>query len=210
MSQWFAPTSIALTLEGDLNAGDIIVRDPSGRVTELRLPTKHVLMGNHQVSSTHCMKSYISLPSLFRVPTVDIRRLAIPLVLQLFRQCSQRCFYHIEEVPEMDPNCWLGLSLPRCCLSVSYAVLLTLCISQGMQFYRFIFLARSWSADREYLGRSLEHEAQRAQKSDNPFSLMIFPEGTLVSPNTRPLSKKFADKIGIASTSEAAVAGLPC
>lgn len=68
-----------------------------------------------------------------------------------------------------------------------------------MQFFRFIFLARSWSEDRVQLGKSLEREARRAQESDSPFSLMIFPEGTLVSPNTRPLSKKFADKMGVVS-----------
>jgi 1-acyl-sn-glycerol-3-phosphate acyltransferase len=68
-----------------------------------------------------------------------------------------------------------------------------------MQLYRFMFLTRSWAADRMYLGRHLDKLAKRAQASGEPFSLMVFPEGTLVSANTRPLSKKYADKMGIVS-----------
>ncbi|KAF9513447.1 hypothetical protein BS47DRAFT_1296108 [Hydnum rufescens UP504] len=71
-------------------------------------------------------------------------------------------------------------------------------IGWGMQFYRFIFLARSWSADRIYLGKHLVSIAQRAQRAGQAFALLIFPEGTLVSQDTRPLSKKYADKISIA------------
>jgi len=67
-----------------------------------------------------------------------------------------------------------------------------------MQFYRFLFLARSWSEDKIYLGKHLISIAKRAQSAGQAFALMIFPEGTLVSRDTRPLSKKYADKIGIA------------
>ncbi|KXN89840.1 hypothetical protein AN958_04844 [Leucoagaricus sp. SymC.cos] len=49
----------------------------------------------------------------------------------------------------------------------------------GMQFFNFIFLARSWASDRVQLASQLA-------------SL-----GTLVSKDTRPVSKKFADKMGI-------------
>lgn len=68
-----------------------------------------------------------------------------------------------------------------------------------MQFYRFLFLARSWSTDRDYLGRKLIKIAERAKNTDKKLALMVFPEGTLVSRDTRPLSKKYADKIGIVS-----------
>lgn len=66
-----------------------------------------------------------------------------------------------------------------------------------MQFFRFLFLARSWSKDRAYLGEHLVKVAERAKYADSRVALMIFPEGTLVSRDTRPLSKKYADKIGI-------------
>jgi len=40
--------------------------------------------------------------------------------------------------------------------------------------------------------------AQRAQRAGQAFALLIFPEGTLVSQDTRPLSKKYADKTSTA------------
>ncbi|KAF8338170.1 acyltransferase-domain-containing protein [Cantharellus anzutake] len=66
-----------------------------------------------------------------------------------------------------------------------------------MQFFRFIFLARSWSADRLYLGKKLVSLARRVQHVGGRFVLFIFPEGTLVSPDTRPASAKYAEKIGV-------------
>ncbi|KAG8938178.1 hypothetical protein FRC03_007541, partial [Tulasnella sp. 419] len=66
----------------------------------------------------------------------------------------------------------------------------------GMQFFRFIFLARSWTSDKIALGKHLTRAGKEAQKHNKPFTMMIFPEGTLVSPDTRPLSKKYADKMG--------------
>jgi len=67
----------------------------------------------------------------------------------------------------------------------------------GMQIFEFLFVARSWAEDRIYLERKLGSMAKRAEMEDNPLALLIFPEGTLVSKDTRPLSKKYADKIGI-------------
>lgn len=66
-----------------------------------------------------------------------------------------------------------------------------------MQFFDFIFLARSWAADKIPLGAQLTRMGEDAQAKDDPLSLVLFPEGTLVSKDTRPLSKKFADKEGI-------------
>jgi len=70
---------------------------------------------------------------------------------------------------------------------------------QGMQFYNFIFLARSWASDRWYLANRLAWLGGRAQEQDIPLTFILYPEGTLVSPKTRPISKKFADKMGIVS-----------
>ncbi|TFK76908.1 hypothetical protein BDN72DRAFT_830079 [Pluteus cervinus] len=67
----------------------------------------------------------------------------------------------------------------------------------GMQFFRFIFLSRSWAADRAHLAKSLADLGKEAEKEDRPLCFVLYPEGTLVSQNTRPISKKFADKMGI-------------
>ena len=69
--------------------------------------------------------------------------------------------------------------------------------AQGMQFFNFIFLARSWASDRLELSRSLSWLARRAEKEDSPLTFILYPEGTLVSKDTRPVSKKYADKLGI-------------
>lgn len=70
-------------------------------------------------------------------------------------------------------------------------------IVQAMQFFNFIFLARSWASDRIELATHLSKLGQQAETEDKPLTLIIYPEGTLVSKDTRPISKKFADKMGI-------------
>ncbi|KAI0308051.1 acyltransferase-domain-containing protein [Multifurca ochricompacta] len=67
----------------------------------------------------------------------------------------------------------------------------------GMQFFNFIFLARSWASDRLYLVKQLALLGRRAQERDTPLTFILYPEGTLVSQDTRPISKKYADKLGI-------------
>lgn len=68
-----------------------------------------------------------------------------------------------------------------------------------MQIFRFIFLARSWASDRLYLAATLAKLGRKAQRREDPFALIIYPEGTLVSVETRPVSKKYADKMGFVS-----------
>ena len=68
-----------------------------------------------------------------------------------------------------------------------------------MQFFNFIFLARSWASDRIYLVKQLALLGQRIQLNDTPLTFILYPEGTLVSQITRPISKKYADKLGIVS-----------
>lgn len=60
ISQWFGPTKLVVSFERegqgrftDKEIEDIVVKDPSGRVTELRLPQKAVMIANHQVSVIH-------------------------------------------------------------------------------------------------------------------------------------------------------------
>lgn len=66
-----------------------------------------------------------------------------------------------------------------------------------MQFFNFIFLARSWASDRVQLASQLASLGKETRKEDRPFCFLLYPEGTLVSKDTRPVSKKFADKMGI-------------
>lgn len=68
-----------------------------------------------------------------------------------------------------------------------------------MQFFNFIFLARSWASDRHYLVKELATIGRQAEQADIPLTFILYPEGTLVSKDTRPISKKYADKIGIVS-----------
>lgn len=80
-------------------------------------------------------------------------------------------------------------------------------IGWGMQFYRFIFLKRNWASDQAQLAKQLgqvaseNHNAPGEESSATGTAkkllLLIFPEGTLVSGNTRPVSAKFAEKMGI-------------
>ncbi|KAG5648129.1 hypothetical protein DXG03_006083 [Asterophora parasitica] len=67
-----------------------------------------------------------------------------------------------------------------------------------MQLFNFIFLARSWASDRVQLASHLSILGKRAEEDNNPLCFLLYPEGTLVSQNTRPISKKYADKMGIA------------
>ncbi|PWN90411.1 acyltransferase-domain-containing protein [Acaromyces ingoldii] len=89
-------------------------------------------------------------------------------------------------------------------------------VGWGMQFFRFIFLARNWLADKGPLAKHLAFMASKARSvptagqqgsatdlavsrsSPSKLLLLIFPEGTLVSALTRPTSKKFAEKQDIA------------
>ncbi|CCM00886.1 uncharacterized protein FIBRA_02932 [Fibroporia radiculosa] len=70
-------------------------------------------------------------------------------------------------------------------------------IGWGMQLFKFVFLKRSWASDRLHLSNSLSWLGRQAEKRDVPLMFILYPEGTLVSKDTRPLSKKFADKMGI-------------
>jgi 1-acyl-sn-glycerol-3-phosphate acyltransferase len=93
-----------------------------------------------------------------------------------------------------------------------------------MQFFEFIFLARSWAADRDMLTSRLSdiaahHTVRHNQfqdtiqiaytrrqtttsarpEDDEPLNFIIFPEGNLVSADTAPISRKYADKMDLVS-----------
>ena len=77
-------------------------------------------------------------------------------------------------------------------------------VGPGMMFYGFIFMARNWAKDKSRLQHRLRvlnkssHGGPLSGSQDlDPMWLLIFPEGTNLSANTRNGSKKWADKQGI-------------
>lgn len=82
----------------------------------------------------------------------------------------------------------------------------------GMMFYGFIFMARKWSSDKPRLAHRLQQLKKRhisAHSAGNapggpsnagdldPMWLLIFPEGTNLSANTRKKSVAWSEKSGI-------------
>ncbi|KNZ73498.1 hypothetical protein J132_03262 [Termitomyces sp. J132] len=166
MCQCFAPTSLRITFEtegkGSFNVEDIkklVIKNEAGDVASLNLPTKFVLISNHQIYAdwwyAWCLMYFIGGQGVHRYVYITLKK-------------SLR---------------WIPI------------------IGWGMQLYGFIFLARSWASDRSQLASHLSALGKRAEEEDRPFCFLLYPEGTLVSPNTRPISKKFADKEGIADLS---------
>ncbi len=72
-----------------------------------------------------------------------------------------------------------------------------------MQFYSFIFLSRKWETDKPRLayrlGKLKEHNLTPLSGSKilDPMWLLIFPEGTNASSNTKKKSTQWAQKQGI-------------
>jgi len=162
MCQMFAPTQLSITFEtegkGRFTAEEIervAMRNAAGDVVSLNLPTRFVLISNHQIYAdwwyAWCLVYFIGLQSVHRHVYITLK----------------------------DSLRWLPV------------------IGWAMQLYGFIFLARSWVSDRVKLATHLSHLGKQAEEEDNPFCFLLYPEGTLVSQNTRPISKKFADKMGV-------------
>lgn len=63
----------------------------------------------------------------------------------------------------------------------------------GAQFYNFIFVSRNWEKDRNQFRRALSH----LKDPEDPMWLLIFPEGTNLSAETREKSAAWAKKTGI-------------
>ena len=66
-----------------------------------------------------------------------------------------------------------------------------------MQFYNFIFLARSFAADKSYLVSRLAKVGKRAEANNTPLAFLIYPEGTVADGPGRAISKKYAEKAGM-------------
>ncbi|TFK30631.1 hypothetical protein FA15DRAFT_662643 [Coprinopsis marcescibilis] len=162
MCQWFAPTQLMITFEregsGKFTAEEVeqyIQRDELGQVVSLNLPTKLVLIANHQIYAdwwfAWCFTYFTSPKGVHKYVYITLKN-------------SLR---------------WVPI------------------VGWGMQFFDFIFLARSWASDRLQLALSLSSLGKAAEREHRPFVFLLYPEGTLVSKDTRPISKKFAEKIGV-------------
>lgn len=66
-----------------------------------------------------------------------------------------------------------------------------------MQLFRFAFVSKEKPLQKS----GIYETAKDNFESGLPFSLLLFPEGTLLSPLTRPKSAAFAKASGVVSTS---------
>ncbi|GAB7352729.1 hypothetical protein MBLNU459_g3083t1 [Dothideomycetes sp. NU459] len=82
-------------------------------------------------------------------------------------------------------------------------------IGPAMMFFNFIFMARKWETDKPRLRHRLQklntrHSGPMTGSTGpaqlDPMWLLIFPEGTNLSPNTRRSSVKWSEKAGIPDT----------
>lgn len=124
------------------------------------------------------------------VLVIGLLRLVVRLVLDVLRAHAQGRLHRLKEESQMVSCHWAGMS----CLWLAGRLLNS---QQGMQMYGFIFLARSWASDKFQLARQLSKLGKKAQEEDKPFAFILFPEGTLVSKHTRPISGKYAEKMGV-------------
>lgn len=61
-------------------------------------------------------------------------------------------------------------------------------------FFEFIFLARSWEKDKKSMS---SYFATYRDRSSWPFWLVVFPEGTIIRPESREKSEKYAKQIDL-------------
>lgn len=59
-----------------------------------------------------------------------------------------------------------------------------------MRFFEFIFLARKWKIDRPRISSNLS----RAMQDGTPLWLLVFPEGTVITENTKRITGEYAKK----------------
>ncbi|KAJ3235086.1 hypothetical protein HDU81_000833 [Chytriomyces hyalinus] len=65
----------------------------------------------------------------------------------------------------------------------------------GMHFFSFIFVARKWAKDEQVLSHRCTH-LRHTSTSRGGYSLLLFPEGTIISPDTLAKSHAFSEKRG--------------
>lgn len=76
-------------------------------------------------------------------------------------------------------------------------------VGPGMMFFSFVFVSRRWETDesriKHRVGRlsGKNDSVLRSTQELSPMWLLIFPEGTNLSDNTRMGSQKWAAKVGL-------------
>ncbi|GFF60499.1 acyltransferase [Aspergillus udagawae] len=66
----------------------------------------------------------------------------------------------------------------------------------AMKLYGFIFLARKWEVDKSRLESGLKRLIAHSHLRPNPMWLIIFPEGTVLTPSSKNRSDNYARRIG--------------
>ncbi|MCJ1306908.1 hypothetical protein MMC25_000552 [Agyrium rufum] len=76
-------------------------------------------------------------------------------------------------------------------------------LGPGMYMFDFIFMARNWAKDKPRMAKGLrrlklkDEQTPKEREDPDPMWLIIFPEGTNLSANTRKRSTKWAEQQGI-------------
>ncbi|BGP27182.1 lysocardiolipin and lysophospholipid acyltransferase [Rhodotorula toruloides] len=72
-------------------------------------------------------------------------------------------------------------------------------IGWAASWFGFIFLERRWASDRTPFRQQLSRIAKETNRGgqEQKLALLIFPEGTIVTANTRGISSKFAEKTAV-------------
>jgi hypothetical protein len=117
MNQWFAPTKVSITFEtegqGKFTEDDIrniVERDLSGKVIALHLPSKCVIISNHQV---RVPRVFLTCGLADPLVALGLLRLVVRLVLDVFRGHAQGRVHRLKEESQMDSYHWAGTSCLR-------------------------------------------------------------------------------------------------
>ena len=183
----FGPTQFAITTDTPPSHGQTLVeRDTNGHVIKINLPDRLVIMANHQ--------AYLDWIYIWILACYAGHSPGLIILLKA----------SLKNIPVIG---WGMVSL-KCLLILIFAHFV-------QRFFNFIFLRRSWAADRDNLTlalRQLGEEAQSGQENSetstllplrkrSPLWLLIFPEGTIISDEERVKSIKYAKREGVVSWS---------
>ena len=61
-----------------------------------------------------------------------------------------------------------------------------------MQFARFIYISRKWERDEVRIAKQVEYLGKHS--ADQPYQLVLFPEGTNLTPSAKEKSRLFGEK----------------
>lgn len=64
----------------------------------------------------------------------------------------------------------------------------------GMKFFLWVFLSRNWKNDAGPMKHAIDQIGQADPQCSSPMWLMIYPEGTNLSKQTRAVSQRWADR----------------